>query len=74
MDYVDDVVGICPNQAHVNPWKTIRLVPCSSMDLLVETYDDETNWEVVVFNNDQLAFELQVGDNFVIPIKPRNEM
>jgi hypothetical protein len=72
MDYVDGVVGICPNQAHVNPWKAIRLVPCFSTDLLVEAYDDETNWEVVVFNNNQLAFELQVGDNFVIPIKPRN--
>jgi hypothetical protein len=38
----------------------------------VEAYDDETNWEVVVLNNNQLAFELQVGDNFVIPIKPRS--
>jgi hypothetical protein len=27
MEYVDDVVGICPNQVHVNPWKAIRLVP-----------------------------------------------
>jgi hypothetical protein len=48
MDYVDDVARICPNQAHVNPWKAIRLVPCSSTNLLVEAYDDETNWEVVV--------------------------
>jgi hypothetical protein len=38
----------------------------------VEAYDDETNWEVVVLNNNQLAFKLQVGDNFVIPIKLRN--
>jgi hypothetical protein len=48
MDYVDDVVGISPNQAHVNPWKAIRLVPCSNTILLVEACDDETNWEVVV--------------------------
>jgi len=72
MDYVDDVVGICPNQAHVNPWKAIRLVPCSSTILLVEACDDETDWEAVGFNNNQLAFKLQVGDNFAIPIKPRN--
>jgi len=48
MDYVDDVVGICPNQVHVNPWKAIRLVPCSNTILLAEACDDETNWEVVV--------------------------
>jgi hypothetical protein len=61
MHYVDDVVRICPNQAHVNPCKAIRLVPCSSMDLLVEAYDDETNWEGLFSRTTNLHLNYKLG-------------
>ncbi len=40
--------------------------------MLVEVNDDNTNWEVAPDNN-QLAFELQVGDNFVMCAEFENE-
>ncbi len=66
------MVGVCPNQAHVKSWQLITLEPCSSIDMLVEVNDDNTNWEVGP-NNNQLAFELQVGGNFVVCVEVGNE-
>jgi hypothetical protein len=40
--------------------------------MLVEVNDDNTNWEASL-NNNQLAFELQVGDNFVVCAELKNE-
>jgi hypothetical protein len=40
--------------------------------MLVEVNDDNTNWEVGPDNN-QFAFELQVGDNFVVCAELENE-
>jgi hypothetical protein len=41
--------------------------------MLVEVNDDNTNWEASP-NNNQLAFELQVGDNlFVVCAELENE-
>jgi hypothetical protein len=40
--------------------------------MLVEINDDNTNWEASP-NNNQLAFELQVGDKFVVCTKLENE-
>ncbi len=47
--------------------------PCSNTDLLVGAKDDDSNWEATSVDNNQLAFELQVGDNFVVRANLRNE-
>jgi hypothetical protein len=73
MHCVDDMARVCPNHAHVNSWQLITLEPCSSIGLLVEAQDDDSNWEVINVGNTQLAFELQVGDNFVVHVDLENE-
>jgi hypothetical protein len=73
MHCVNDVARVCPNCAHVNSWQLVTLEPCSNIDLLVETEDDDSNWEATSVNNNQLAFELQVGDNFVVGVDLGNE-
>ncbi len=73
MHCVNDVVRVCPNHAHVNSWQLITLEPCSNTNLLVEVEDDDSNWEATNVDNNQLAFELQVGDNFLVRANFVNE-
>jgi hypothetical protein len=73
MHCVDDVVKVCPNHAHVNSWQLVTLEPHSNTDLLMEAKDDDSNWEATSVDNNQLAFELQVGDNFVVHANLGNE-
>jgi hypothetical protein len=69
---VDDVAIVCPNQVYVKHWQLVTLEPCSNIDMLVEVNDDNTNREAGP-NNNQLAFELQVGGNFVVYVELGNE-
>lgn len=39
----------------------------------MEAKDDNSNWESTSVDNDQLAFELQVGYNFAIHVELENE-
>jgi ABC-type metal ion transport system substrate-binding protein len=73
MHCVDDVARVCPNHAHLNSWQLITLEPRSNTNLLVEVEDNDSNWEATSVDNNQLAFELQVGDNFVVRANFVNE-
>jgi hypothetical protein len=39
----------------------------------VEAKDDDSNWEATSVDNNQLAFEFQVGDNFVVRVDLENK-
>ena len=62
----------CSNSAYVQPWKLITLEPCDAEDVLCDPEYNDTTWGIGGDSND-LAAQLQVGDNFAILAEPNND-
>ncbi len=61
MHCVDDVARVCPNCAHVNSWQLVTLEPCSNIDLLMETEDDDSNYHQLVWTTTNLHLNYKLG-------------
>lgn len=69
---VDDIVeGDCDSKLHVSPWTLLTLRPCLSFDAHCDIETNGASWGNDGENND-LAMDLEVGDNFTIKAKASN--
>jgi hypothetical protein len=70
---LDGVPGVCPHKPHASPWKLITLEPIKSTDIVQESEEEEVDLEWTAELDDNfLASQLQVGDNFAVPVEPGN--
>ena len=59
------------NVDHTQSWRLITLEPTSISDAVEDVSEETLQWDDAIDNND-LAFELQVGDNFAVQMKDGN--
>jgi hypothetical protein len=70
--YYERVPGECSNKSHVSPWKLLTLEPVRSTNAVQETkLEAQQDWTGEADDN-YIASQLQVGDNFAVPAELGN--